>query len=166
MPLPRCPTLHHNAPTEPPQLIGVSRPTGPNMSLIKPVPEKMRLEIVNLHANRNPEWWGDLIQLQNQIQSKSQISICMARYRAIQIQSKSHCCNSNSWREIPWNLSFSILTSWLKSPHHPGFRFAFCCPFRVSSSRERAVGPGTLSPLNKSQTGHEETWLSGRNEKN
>ena len=47
--------------------------------------------------------------------------------------------NSNLYREIPRNLSFSILTSWLKSPHHSGFRFAFRRVFRVSSSRERAV---------------------------
>ena len=34
-------------------------------------------------------------------------------------------------REIPRNLIFSILTSWLKSPHHSVFRFAFL--FTISS---------------------------------
>jgi len=53
---------------------------------------------------------------------------------------KSHQnLHSNLYCEIPRNLSFSILTGWLKSPHHSGFRFAFCWPFRVSSSREQAV---------------------------
>jgi len=47
--------------------------------------------------------------------------------------------NSTLYREIPRNLIFSISTSWPNSPHHSGFRFAFLSPFRVSSSRERAV---------------------------
>jgi len=47
--------------------------------------------------------------------------------------------NLNLYREIQRNLSFSISTSWLKSPHHSGFRFAFRRSFRVSSSTERAV---------------------------
>jgi len=50
-------------------------------------------------------------------------------------------------REIPRNLIFSILTSWLKSPHHSGFRLPFNSVFRVSSSTERAVavfGPKIL----------------------
>jgi len=47
--------------------------------------------------------------------------------------------NLNLYCEIRMNLSYSISTSWLKSPHHSGFRFAFVRSFRVSSSTERAV---------------------------
>jgi len=33
--------------------------------------------------------------------------------------------NSSLFRDIPRNLIFSLLTSWLKSPHRSGFQFAF-----------------------------------------
>jgi len=36
-------------------------------------------------------------------------------------------------------LIFSILTRLPKSAHHSGFQFVFLSPFRVSSSRERAL---------------------------
>jgi hypothetical protein len=47
--------------------------------------------------------------------------------------------NLNLYREIRRNLSFSISTSWLKSPHHSGFRLGFRRAFGVSSSTEWAV---------------------------
>ena len=67
---------------------------------------------------------------------KITIWICTGRYRGIQIQSTSQ------FEFVPrdtMNLSFSISTSWLKSPHHSGFRFAFRRSFRVSSTKERSV---------------------------
>jgi len=42
--------------------------------------------------------------------------------------------NLNLYREIPMNLSFSIWTSWLKSPHHSGFWFAFRWSFSSQNS--------------------------------
>jgi len=88
------------------------------------------------NANRNPEWWGDFSQLQFQIKQKSYFEFVPRDTSEF----KSHQnLNSTLYREIPRNLIFSILTSWLKSPQHSGFRFAFLSPFWVSSSRERAV---------------------------
>jgi len=61
--------------------------------------------------------------------------MCTARYIRIQNQPKSQfeCVPRDTE-----NIEFLILTSWLKSPHHSGFWFAFRRAFRVSSSFERA----------------------------
>jgi len=88
------------------------------------------------NANRNPECWGDLSQLQIQIKQKSQLEFVpwdTSEFKSNQNLNLTLNC------EIPRNLIFSILTSWLKSPQHSGFRFAFLSTFRVSSCKERAV---------------------------
>ena len=87
------------------------------------------------NANRNPEWWGYLSQLQFQIKPKS--IKCVPR--DTEEFKFNQNINSSLYREIPRNLSVSILTSWIKFPHHSRFRFAFRRVFRVSSSREQAV---------------------------
>jgi len=88
------------------------------------------------NANRNPEWSGDFSQLQIQIKPKSRFEFVPRDTEEFKFDQNP---NSNLYREIPRNSSFSILTSWLKSPHHSGFRFAFRRSFRVLSSMERAV---------------------------
>ena len=77
--------------------------------------------------------------------------ILVTSNRENQIFSVSHGTKSNwvlDWIWIPRHLALQIqnwdfcwigICSWLKSPHHSGFRFAFLSSFRVSSSRERAV---------------------------
>jgi len=102
---------------------------------VQPVPWKMRLKM--------------LVGMQIEILNGGEILVnCTFKwnpnldlnlYREIQKFKFNQNLNSNLYRETPRNLSFSILTSWLKSPHHSGFRFAFWRAFRVSSSRERAV---------------------------
>jgi len=88
------------------------------------------------NANRNPTWCGNFSQMQIQNKPKSQFEFVP---RDTEEFKPNQNLNSNQCREILRNLSFSISTSWLKSPHHSGFRFAFRWQFRVSSSRERAV---------------------------
>jgi len=104
-----------------------------------------------LNGIRNPEWWGDFMQLQIQIEQKSQ-------FEFVPQDTSEFKSNQNlNWtlhREIPRNLIFSILTSWLKSPHHSGFRIPFNPAFRVSSSTERAVlGPTTAKYANLHASG-------------
>ena len=89
-----------------------------------------------LNGNRNPEWWGDLSQLQIQMKQKSQFEFVPRD--TLEFKSNQNL-NSTLYREIPRNLIFSILTSWLKSPNHSAFRLPFNSAFRVSSSTERAV---------------------------
>jgi len=74
------------------------------------------------NANRNPEWLGDFSQLQIQIKQKSQFEF--VPWDTSEFKSNQNL-NSTLYRDIPRNLIFSILTSWLKSPHHSRFRFAF-----------------------------------------
>ena len=88
------------------------------------------------NGNRNSEWWGDFRQLQSQIKQKSQSEF--VEQDTSEFKSNQNL-NSTLYREMPRNLIFSILTSWLKSPHHSGFRLPFDLAFRVSSSTERAV---------------------------
>ena len=88
-----------------------------------------------LNGNRNPEWWGDFSQLQIQIKQTSHFEFVP---RDTSEFKSNQNLNSTLYREIPRNLIFSILTSWLKSPHHSGFRLPFNSVFRVSSSTERA----------------------------
>ena len=57
--------------------------------------------------------------------------------------------NSNLYREIPRNLSFSILTSWLKIPHHPRFRFTFRWPFLVSHRSQDQIVWGKKSSFSE-----------------
>jgi len=47
-------------------------------------------------------------------------------------------CDNQVFEQL-YYLIFKNSTSWLKSPHHSGFRFAFRRSFRVSSSTEQAV---------------------------
>jgi len=61
-----------------------------------------------LNGNRNPEWWGDLSQLQIQIQQKSQSEF--VPQDTPEFKSDQNL-NSTLYREIPTNLIFSILTS-------------------------------------------------------
>jgi len=88
------------------------------------------------NANPNPEWWRDLSQLQIQIKQKSHFEYLprdTSEFKSNQNLNLTLNC------EIPRNLIFSILTSWLKFSQHSGFWFAFLSTFWVSSSRERAV---------------------------
>ena len=82
---------------------------------LQPVPKKMRLEM--------------LVETQIEILNGGEILVI---FKFILNQH----INSNLHHMIPRNLGFSILISWLKSPHHSGFRFAFRWPSRVSSSWE------------------------------
>jgi hypothetical protein len=86
--------------------------------------------------NRNPEWWADFSQLQIQIKQKSQFEFVPRN--TLECKSNQNL-NSTLYSEIPRNLIFSILTSWLKSPHHSVFRLPFNSASRVSSSTERGV---------------------------
>ena len=62
-----------------------------------------------LNGNRNPEWWGDFSQLQIQIKPRSGFEFVpqdtLKKFKFTQN------LISNLYREIPTNLSFSILTS-------------------------------------------------------
>jgi len=98
------------------------------------------------NANRNPEWWGDFSRLQIQIQPKSGFEFVPRD--TLEFKANQNL-NSTLYREIPNDSIFSMFTSWLKSSHHSGFRFAFLSRFRVSSSRERAVS-FAHTPLNLS----------------
>jgi len=60
------------------------------------------------NANRNPEWWGDLSQLQIHIQTQSRIELVPPDTEEFK---SNQNLNSNLNREIPRNLSFSILNS-------------------------------------------------------
>ena len=88
------------------------------------------------NAHRNPEWCGDFSLLQIQFKPKS-------RFEFVPRDTSEFKSNQNlslTWyREILGNLIISILAFWLKSSHHSGFWCAFLSPFRVSSSRDRAV---------------------------
>jgi len=98
------------------------------------------------NGNRNPEWWGDFSQLQVQIQEKSQFQF--VPQGTSEFKSNQNL-NSTLYSEIPRNLIFSILTSWLKSPHHSGFHIPFKSAFRVLSSTERAVPAKIWNPINE-----------------
>ena len=88
------------------------------------------------NANRNPEWWGDFSQL---VKIEKIKFLGVSPYKVevrfwLDLNSEvSRGTNSN------WDFCLIWIWSWLKSSHHSGFRFAFLSPFRVSSSRERAV---------------------------
>ena len=60
------------------------------------------------NANRNPEWCGDFSQLQIQIKPKSGFEFVPQDTEEFKFNQN---LNSNLYREIPRNLSFSILTS-------------------------------------------------------
>ena len=60
-----------------------------------------------LNGNRNPEWWGDLSQLQIQMKQKSQFEFVPRD--TLEFKSNQNL-NSTLYREIPRNLVFSILT--------------------------------------------------------
>ena len=103
------------------------------------------------NADRNSEWWGNFSPLQFQIKPKSQFEFLPRD--SSEFKSNQKNLNSPLYREIPRDLIFSILTSWVESAHHSGFRLPFNSAFRVSSSTERAVqipatgSPGTLVTL-------------------
>jgi len=61
-----------------------------------------------LNGNRNPEWWGDITQLQVQIKPKSQFEF--APQDTSEFKSNQNL-NSTLYCEIPRNFIFSILTS-------------------------------------------------------
>ena len=58
-------------------------------------------------SNRNPEWWGDLSQEQTQFRQKSRFE--SVPRDTLEFKSNQNL-NSTLYREIPRNLSFSILT--------------------------------------------------------
>jgi len=89
-----------------------------------------------LNGNRNPELWGDFSQQQIQMKGKSQFEFVPRD--SSEFKSNQNL-NSTLYREIPRDLIFSILTSWLKSPHDSGFRLPFNSAFWVSSFTARAV---------------------------
>jgi len=61
-----------------------------------------------LNGNRNPEWWGNICQLQIQIKQKSQFEFVPRD--TSEFKSNLHL-NSTVYCEIPRNLIFWILTS-------------------------------------------------------
>ena len=93
------------------------------------------------NGNRNPECWGDFSQPQIQIQQKSHFEFVPRETSKFK---SNHNLNSTLYREIPRYLIFSILTRWLNSPQHSGFRLPCNSAFRVLSFAERAV-PQLLS---------------------
>jgi len=95
-----------------------------------------KTRIAKLNGNQNPEWWGDFSQLHIQIKQKSQFEFVP---RDTSEFKSNQNLNSTLYREIPRYLISSILTVWLKSPQHSGFRLPFKSAFWVSSSKEQAV---------------------------
>jgi len=95
----------------------------------------MRLEMVIRMQIEIPNGGEILVNCEFKLNQNLDLNL----YREIQGNSNRIKINSTLYREIPRNLNFSILTCWLKSPHHSGFLFAFRWPFRVSCSRELAV---------------------------
>ena len=61
-----------------------------------------------LNGNRNPQWWGDITQLQIQTKQESQFEF--APQDTSEFKSNQNL-NSTVYREIPRNLIFSILSS-------------------------------------------------------
>jgi len=89
------------------------------------------------NANQNPEWWRDFSQ---QVKIGKVKFLGVSRYKfKLRIWLN---LNSSVFRDKNSNSNFGLIwiCSWLKCPHHSKFRFAFRWPFRVSYSRERAVG--------------------------
>ena len=91
-----------------------------------------------LNGNRNAEWWGKVSQL---VKIERIKSLGISRYKGelrfwLDLSSEIfRGTNSN------WDFCLIWICSWLKSPHHSGFRLPFNSAFRVSSSTERAVIP-------------------------
>ena len=89
-----------------------------------------------LNGNRNPEWWGYFSQ---QVKVEKIKFLGISRYKVemgFWLDSNSEVsCGTNS----NWDFCLIWICSWLKSPHHSGFRLPFNPAFRVSSSTERAV---------------------------
>ena len=87
-------------------------------------------------ANRNPEWWGDFSRLVK-IEKLTFLGILRYKFELrfwLNLKSfVSRSSNSNPDFGLIW------ICSWLKSPQHSGFRFAFRRACRVSFSKERAV---------------------------
>jgi len=89
-----------------------------------------------LNGNRNPECWGDFSQ---PVKIEKIKNLGISRYKVelrfwLDLKSEvSRGTNSN------WDFRLMWICSWLKSPHHSGFRLPFNSAFRVSSSTERAV---------------------------
>jgi len=107
---------------------------------VQPVPWKMRLEMVSRNgernANRNSEWWGHFSQLVI-IEKIKFLGISWYQVELrfwLQLNSKVSCGKNPNW-----DFCLTWIYRWLKYPHHSGFWSAFPSPFRVSSSRERAV---------------------------
>jgi len=76
------------------------------------------------NANRNPEWWGDLTQLVK-IEKLKFLGISRYKFKL-----------RFDWIWIPrasisrYKFKLRVwFCSWLKSPNHSGFRFAFRWPF-------------------------------------
>jgi len=88
------------------------------------------------NGNRNSKWWGDFSQL---VKIEKIKSFGISRYKVklrfwMDLNSEETCgTNSN------WDFCLIWICSWLKSPHHSGFRLPFHSAFWVSSSTERAV---------------------------
>jgi len=90
------------------------------------------------NANQNPEWRGYFSQLVK-IEKLKFLSISWYKFELrfwFNLNSSvSRGTKSNPYLGLIW------ICSWIKSPHHSGFRFAFQRASRVSSSKERAVQP-------------------------
>jgi len=106
------------------------------------------------NGNRSPECWENCGQLQIRITQKSQFEFVP---RDTSEFKSNQNLNSTLYREIPRYLIFSMLTCWLKSPQHSGFRLPLNSAFRVSSSTERAVSIDLLWCIRST----DERWGAG-----
>ena len=106
------------------------------------------------NGNRSPECWENCCQLQIRITQKSQFEFVPRNTSEFK---SNQNLNSTLYREIPRYLVFSILSCWLKSPQHSGFRLPLNSAFRVSSSTERAVSIDLLWCIRST----DERWGAG-----
>ena len=88
----------------------------------RPVPEKMRLEMVNKMQIEFLNGGEILVNYKFKLKSKSQFEFVLQDTEEFK---SNQNLNPHLYCEIPRKLSFSILTSWLKFPHHSGFRLHF-----------------------------------------
>jgi len=81
-----------------------------NRESLYPPARSLEDETLNARQNaiRNPEWWGNVSQLQFQIKPKSRFEFVPRDTEEFKFNQN---LNSNLYREIPRNLIFSILTS-------------------------------------------------------
>jgi len=111
--------------------------------LYSPFPRRRDSIYSQRTAHRNPEWWGDFSQL---VKIEKLKFLGISRYK-FELRFWLNLNSSVSRGTNPnWDFGLIWICSWLKSPYHSGYRFAFSWPFLVSSFREWAVRQKT-TPL-------------------